>query len=83
MLTDAAFAMLQSPVSSRKPEGLGLGLAITRSIIETHGGSLEFERNQPEGLAAYVTLPRRRDEEVGRQSADTSAEAETKKEARP
>ena len=83
VLTDAAFAMLQSPVSSRKPEGLGLGLAITRSIIETHGGSLEFERNQPEGLAAYVTLPRRRDEDAGRQSADTPVEAETKKETLP
>lgn len=82
-LTDAAFAMLRSPVSSRKPEGLGLGLAITRSIIETHGGSLEFERNLPAGLAAHVTLPRRRDEEAGRNTGGALGLEETKRKEEP
>ena len=82
-LTDAAFAMLRSLVSSRKPDGLGLGLAITRSIIETHGGSLEFERNLPAGLAAHVTLPRRRDEEAGRNSGDALGLEETKRKEEP
>lgn len=82
-LSDAAFAMLRSPVSSRKPEGLGLGLAITRSIIETHGGTLEFERASPQGLAACVSLPARQDEETLRNSGDALGLEETKRKEEP
>lgn len=57
-LSKEAFASLSSPVTSQKPEGLGLGLAITRSIIESHGGTLVFERRDTAGLEAIVTLPR-------------------------
>lgn len=60
-LSKEAFASLSSPVTSQKPEGLGLGLAITRSIIESHGGTLVFERRDTAGLEAIVTLPRCRD----------------------
>lgn len=41
-----------------KAEGLGMGLAISRSIIETHGGRLDVAPDSPRGGATfYFTLP--------------------------
>jgi len=41
-----------------KPEGLGMGLAISRSIIEGHGGRLWATANAPHGGAVFqFTLP--------------------------
>jgi signal transduction histidine kinase/ABC-type uncharacterized transport system substrate-binding protein len=42
---------------SSKPEGLGLGLAISRSIVEAHGGKIWATRNDDRGLTLHVTLP--------------------------
>src|SRR6267142_2339800 len=40
-----------------KPEGLGMGLAISRSIIEAHGGRLWATANAPRGAVFQFTLP--------------------------
>jgi C4-dicarboxylate-specific signal transduction histidine kinase len=40
-----------------KPRGLGMGLAISRSIIEAHGGRLEAKVNAPRGAVFQFTLP--------------------------
>jgi signal transduction histidine kinase len=40
-----------------KPGGLGMGLAICRSIIEAHGGRLWAEANVPRGAIFRFTLP--------------------------
>lgn len=59
-LSDPALAQLGEPVASEKPDGLGLGLSIARTITEAHGGHLSFERSQLpnySGLCAEVILP--------------------------
>ncbi|QDV42378.1 Sensor protein FixL [Stieleria neptunia] len=40
-----------------KPEGMGMGLAVARSIIEAHQGSLVVEESTPRGTVFLVVLP--------------------------
>jgi PAS domain S-box-containing protein len=40
-----------------KPEGLGMGLAIVRSIVEAHAGAIEAENAEGEGARFHFTLP--------------------------
>jgi signal transduction histidine kinase len=45
------------PFVTTKPNGLGLGLSITRTILEGHGGRLWAEPNQGPGAKFQFTLP--------------------------
>jgi C4-dicarboxylate-specific signal transduction histidine kinase len=43
--------------NSTKPDGMGMGLAISRTIIEMHGGSLAYRPNHPSGAVFSFTIP--------------------------
>jgi signal transduction histidine kinase len=45
------------PFFTRKSKGTGIGLTICRSIVDSHGGSLQVAANDPYGTIFYVTLP--------------------------
>ncbi|MGM0569028.1 MAG: ATP-binding protein [Elusimicrobiota bacterium] len=40
-----------------KADGLGMGLSISRSIVQEHGGNLEIENNKDRGVTVSFTLP--------------------------
>jgi signal transduction histidine kinase len=42
---------------STKPEGMGMGLSICRSIVEAHGGRMTVLRAHPRGSVFQVSLP--------------------------
>jgi PAS domain S-box-containing protein len=42
---------------STKPTGIGMGLAVCRAIIDTHGGKIWAERNEDGGATIVFTLP--------------------------
>jgi two-component system, LuxR family, sensor kinase FixL len=46
------------PFFSSKPKGLGMGLAISRSIIEAHEGRLRAENNEAGGATFIISLPK-------------------------
>ncbi len=53
-----AQAKLFTPFSSGKKDGLGVGLSISRSIVEAHGGTMAAGTRDEGGAVFRFTLPR-------------------------
>jgi len=48
---------LFQPFFTTKSKGLGMGLSISRSIIEAHNGSLTMSSDGKTGTTVRITLP--------------------------
>ena len=57
----AACEHVFEPFFTGKAGGMGMGLAICKSIISAHQGRLWFERNEGRGTTFFFSLPRRKD----------------------
>jgi len=56
-IPEEARASIFDPFFTTKQRGTGLGLAVTREIVEAHGGTIACEAREPRGTRFRITLP--------------------------
>lgn len=56
-ISESVAAELFQPFVTSKSSGMGIGLSICRTIVESHGGRIWFDMRQGGGTAFYFTLP--------------------------
>jgi C4-dicarboxylate-specific signal transduction histidine kinase len=56
-LSPESLSRLFEPFYTTKPDGMGMGLSICRSIIEAHGGRLRVIPREPQGALFQFTIP--------------------------
>jgi len=56
-IAEAVARQLFTPFYTTKTEGMGLGLSLCRTVVEQHGGHLDFEPRTPQGTVFRFTLP--------------------------
>jgi two-component system, LuxR family, sensor kinase FixL len=57
-LPESVRARLFQPFVSTKPNGMGVGLSVCRTIVEAHGGELRAEDGDGGGTVFFLTVPR-------------------------
>jgi len=50
------------PLFTTRARGIGLGLAVSRSLVEANGGSMEVESEVGQGSTFTVILPTREED---------------------
>lgn len=63
-ISDEAVQQLFQPFMTTKAKGMGIGLSISRTIVEAHGGRIWADANPQGGTVFRFTLPGVRDEEL-------------------
>lgn len=57
-------ARLFKPFTTSKPGGMGVGLSISKRIVEAHGGELTMSRNKNGGATFRLMLPAMKEQEL-------------------
>ena len=50
-----------APFFTTKPRGMGLGLAVSRSIVQAHGGKLTVANGNSKGAIVQIAIPQCRE----------------------
>ena len=45
------------PFVSTRPDGIGIGLSICRTIVEAHGGTIEYDTDRDRGAGFRFSVP--------------------------
>jgi signal transduction histidine kinase len=56
-MTPDVLAQIATPFFSTKPDGLGVGLSIAKSIVQQHRGSLHIDNHPGGGARVCLQLP--------------------------
>jgi len=56
-IAEESIRSIFEPFVTTKPSGMGMGLAISRTIIEAHGGEIHAENSSAGGAVFKFTLP--------------------------
>ena len=51
------FQMFYRATNSRREEGMGIGLSVVKSIVDTHGWKIEVESQKNQGTCFTITIP--------------------------
>ena len=61
-ITDEMKKRLFEPFATSKEDGMGIGLSLSKSIVEAHKGEIYAKDNHPAGTVFLVALPAAKDD---------------------